>query len=108
MKPIPWELHNRLVVTDMDKKKLKKVVKNEQIVRRRVWKLKKKNMKARFQERVKELVDVCRVFVVLNLNLNLLLKIDATCSIDRIIKFGCNLIARKDWLLLRYFNPRTF
>ena len=29
------------------------------------------------------------------LNLNLLLKIEATCSIDRIIKFVCNLIARK-------------
>ena len=42
------------------------------------------------------------------LNFNLLLKIDATCSIDRIIKFGCNLIARKIWLPPRYFNPRTF
>ena len=29
------------------------------------------------------------------LNLNLHLKIDATCGIDRIIKFGCNLMARK-------------
>ena len=44
------------MVTDIDKKKLKKVVKNEQTIRR-VWKL-KENMKTRFQERVKELVDV--------------------------------------------------
>ena len=38
---------------------------------------------------------------------NLFLKIDATCSTARITKFGCNLITRKDWLPLRYFNPRT-
>ena len=46
------------MVTDIDKKKLKKVVKNEQTIRRRVWKLKENNMKTRFQERAKELVDV--------------------------------------------------
>ena len=39
-------------------KKLKKVVKNEQTIRRRIWKLKKNNMKTGFQERFKELVDV--------------------------------------------------
>ena len=38
MKAIPWEVQHQLVVTDIDKKKLKKVVKNEQTVRRRVWK----------------------------------------------------------------------
>ena len=36
VKAIPWELHHRLVVTDMDKRKLRKVVKNEQTIRRRV------------------------------------------------------------------------
>ena len=39
-------------------KKLKKIVKNKQTVRRRAWKLKENNMKARFQEKVKEPVDV--------------------------------------------------
>ena len=54
---IPWELQHRLVVTDMDKRKLKKLVKNEQTFRR-VWKLKENDMKTKFQERVRELVDV--------------------------------------------------
>ena len=58
MKAIPWELQHRLVVTEVDKKKLKKVVKNEQIIRRRVWKLKENNIKTKFQEKVKKLVDV--------------------------------------------------
>ena len=56
VKAIPWELQHRLVVTDIDKRRLKKVVKKT--IRRRVWKLKKNNMKARFQERVKKLADV--------------------------------------------------
>ena len=42
------------MVTDKDKKKLKKVVKNEQNIRRRVWKLKENNMKTKFHERVWE------------------------------------------------------
>ena len=57
VKAIPWELQHRLVVTDIDKRKLRKVVKNEQIFRR-VWKLKENNMKTKFQERARELVDV--------------------------------------------------
>ena len=35
-----------------------KKVENEQTVRRRVWRLKENNMKARFQGGVKKLVDV--------------------------------------------------
>ena len=46
------------MVTDIDKRKLKKVVKSQETVVRRIWKLKETNMKTRFQERVKELVDV--------------------------------------------------
>ena len=46
------------MVTDIDKRKLKKIVRNKQAIRRRVWKLKENNIKTRFQERVKELVDV--------------------------------------------------
>ena len=55
VKSIPWELQYRLVVTDIDKRKLNKVVKNEQ---RKVWKVKENNITTRLQERVKELVDV--------------------------------------------------
>ena len=58
VKAFPWKLQHRLVTIDIDKRKLKKVVTNKQAVERRVWKLKENNMKARFQKRVKELVDV--------------------------------------------------
>ena len=57
VKAIPWKLQHRMVVTDMNKRKLRKVVKNEQIFRR-VWKLKENNMKTKFQERARELADV--------------------------------------------------
>ena len=36
VKAIPWELQHRLVVKDIDKRRLKKVVKNEQTMRRRI------------------------------------------------------------------------
>ena len=58
VKVIPWELQHWLVVIDSDKRKLKKVAKNEQSIGRKVWELKGNNMKRRFQERVKKLVDV--------------------------------------------------
>ena len=41
---IPWELQHRLLVADMDKRKLKKVVKKESKVKRMVWKLKERKM----------------------------------------------------------------
>ena len=50
VKAIPWELQHQ--------KKVKKVVKNEQTITRRVWKLKENNMKTKFQEKVREMVDV--------------------------------------------------
>ena len=39
VKVIPWELQHRMVVVDLDKKVLKKVVKKERIIRRKIWKL---------------------------------------------------------------------
>ena len=54
----PLKLQHQLVVTGIDKRKLKKVVKNEQTVKKMVQKLNENNMKTKFQERVKELVDV--------------------------------------------------
>ena len=48
---IPWELQRWLVVIDLDKKVLKKIVKKEQIIRRNVWKLNQG------RTRVKELVS---------------------------------------------------
>ena len=55
---IPGQLQHRLLVTDLDKKKVKKIVRKESIMRRRVWKLNENNMRRRFEERVEELVNV--------------------------------------------------
>ena len=38
---IPWELQHRLVFVDLNKKALKKIVRKEQIIRRKIWKLMK-------------------------------------------------------------------
>ena len=57
VKTISWELQHRLVVTDIDKRKLNKVVKNKQTIRRRVWRLKENNIKTKFQERFEVYVD---------------------------------------------------
>ena len=50
VKAIPWESQHRLVVTDIDKRKLKKEMRNKQTFRKKVWKLKENNMKTKFQE----------------------------------------------------------
>ena len=56
-KAIPCKLQHRLVVTDRDKRKLEKVVKNERTIRK-IWKVKENNMRTRFQGKTKELADV--------------------------------------------------
>ena len=45
MKAIPGELQHRLLVVDLGKKKVKKVVRNEAIERRKVWMLKEDDKK---------------------------------------------------------------
>ena len=57
VKVIPWELQHRLVVVDLDKKVLKKGVKKERIIRRKIWKLNENRTRVRFEKRVKELVN---------------------------------------------------
>ena len=57
MKVIPGEFQHRLVVTDLVKKKVKKVVRKEAIERRKVWKLKEDDTTAKFEGRVRELVS---------------------------------------------------
>ena len=54
---IPWELQHRMVVVDLDKKILKRVVRKERIIRRKVWKLNENQTRVRFEKRVKELVS---------------------------------------------------
>ena len=57
MKVIPGELQHRLVVVDVEGRKLKKSVKKSKRVRWRVWKLQEKEIKEEFERRVVELVD---------------------------------------------------
>ena len=57
LKVIPWELQHRLVVEDLDKKVLKKVVRKEWIIIRKIWKLNENRTRVRFEKRVKELVN---------------------------------------------------
>ena len=54
VKVIPWELQHKLVVVDLDKKALKKIVRKERIIRRKIWKLNENQTRVRFEKRVKE------------------------------------------------------
>ena len=45
---IPWELQHRMVVADLDEEVLKKVVRKERIIRRKVWKLNENRTRVRF------------------------------------------------------------
>ena len=53
VKVIPWELQHRLVVVDLDKKILKKVVKKERIIRRKIWKLDENRTRVKFEKKSK-------------------------------------------------------
>ena len=57
VKVIQVELQQRLVVTDLVKKVVKKVVRKKAIERRKIWKLKEDDTRARFEGRVGELVS---------------------------------------------------
>ena len=57
VKVIPGEFQHRLVVTDLVKKKMKKVVRNEAIERKKVLKLNEDDTRAIFKGRVGELVS---------------------------------------------------
>ena len=57
MKVIPGELQHRLVVTDLVKKKVKKVASKKAIERRKVWNLKEDDTRATIEGRVGEQVS---------------------------------------------------
>ena len=57
VKVIPWEIQHRMVVVDLDKKVLKKVVRKKRIIRRKIWKLNENQTRVRFEKRVKKLVS---------------------------------------------------
>ena len=52
VKVIPGELQHRLVVVDVEERKLRKSGKKSEMVRWRVWKLKEKKIKEEFAQRV--------------------------------------------------------
>uniref|UniRef100_A0A0L8HPX6 Uncharacterized protein n=1 Tax=Octopus bimaculoides TaxID=37653 RepID=A0A0L8HPX6_OCTBM len=52
VKTIPGELQHRLVVADLDKKKVKKCMRKGTVESRKVWKLKEEETRARFEELV--------------------------------------------------------
>ena len=54
---IPWELQHRMVVVDLDKKVLKKVVRKQQIIKRKIWKLNENQTRVTLEKRVKQLVS---------------------------------------------------
>ena len=56
VKVIPWELHHRLVVIDLDEKVLEKIVRKRRIIRK-IWKLNENRTRVRLEKRVKELVS---------------------------------------------------
>ena len=56
VKVIPWELQHRLVVVDLDKKVLKKVVRKQRIIKK-IWKLNENRSRVRLEKRVKKLVS---------------------------------------------------
>ena len=58
VKVIPGELQHRLLVVDVEKRKLKKLVKKRRYVRRKLWKLNEKEIREKFVGKVEELVDI--------------------------------------------------
>ena len=58
MKAIRWKLQHSLLPTNIHKRKLKKVLQNEQTVSRRVWKFKKTIREQNFKKELRELFDV--------------------------------------------------
>ena len=57
VKVTPWELQQRLVVVDLDKNVLKKVLRKQHIIGRKIWMLNQNRTRVRFEKRVKELVS---------------------------------------------------
>ena len=57
VKVILWELQHTLVVVDLNEKVLKKVVRKQRIIRRKIWKFNENQTTVRFEKRVKELVS---------------------------------------------------
>ena len=87
---IPWELLHRLLVADLDKRKLNKVVKKESRVKRMVWKLKEREKQEKFKRRVEELVDVETTNLWESFRDGILTACDELCGKKKLRKNGGN------------------
>ena len=58
VKVIPGELQHRLVVADLHKKRLKRVIRKRATVRRKVWKLKEHYVRKNIEKRVRQLITI--------------------------------------------------
>ena len=47
---IPWELWHRLVVVDLNEMILKRIVRKEQIIRKKIWKLNGNRTRVKFEK----------------------------------------------------------
>ena len=90
VKVIPRELQHRLLVADVDKRKLNKVIKKESRVKRMVWKLKEREMQEKFERRVEELVDVETTNLWESFRDGVLTASDELCGKKKVRKNGGN------------------
>ena len=90
VKVIPWELQHPLLVANVDKTKLNKVVKKESRVKRMVWKLKEREMQEKFEKRVEELVDVETTNLWESFRDGVLTACDELCGKKKVRKNGGN------------------
>ena len=90
VKVISWELQHQLLVADVDKRKLNKVVKKKSRVKRMVWKLKEREMQEKFERRVEELVDVETTNLWESFRDGILTACDELCGTKKVRKNGRN------------------
>lgn len=83
VKVIPWELQHRLVVADINKRKIVKTFRKNKIVKRRVWKLKDEEVRKNFADRVEQLVDVNADDIWKSFKEGVLQACDETCGTKR-------------------------
>ena len=90
VKVILRELLHRLVVADVDKRKLNKVVEKESRVKHMGWKLKEREMQEKFKRRVEELVDVETTNLLEPFGDGVLKACDELCGNGKVRKIGGN------------------
>ena len=83
VKVIPGELQHGLVLADVDDKKINKVIKKERLKKRKVWKLQDKEIKAKFEEKVAELISTKESELWSSFKESVLKACDEICGVTR-------------------------